>query len=134
MKKKFRTPVIPAAIISEEAADMLRLKSKKKEEVYVQKANVIFVQSMDHWVDVLVKGGKENEWFERHCTLKAFLTLMPASRFLRVSKFYAVDPSQIVKFDRSSQTITFKDSGKVTLRHPLNAYRVQLLMRMIDVK
>jgi DNA-binding LytR/AlgR family response regulator len=89
MKKKIRTPVIPAAIISDEAADMLRLKSKKKEEVYVQKANVIFVQSMDHWVDVLVKGGKENEWLERHCTLKAFLALMPASRFLRVSKFYA---------------------------------------------
>ena len=100
----------------------LRLRTPKDEVVFVAAENVLMAKSLDHWVQVLVKDGKEYRWFDSHLTLCNFLLLPPAAHLVRGNRFYALNRVRVTKYFPEKPTLVFDNVFTVELEHPLPPY------------
>lgn len=102
--------------------DKLRLRTPKRDVVFIAGEDALFAKSNDHWVKVLVKDGKQYAWYDSHCLMKEFLLYKGAGHLTRYTKFYAVNKPRVTKHSPEERTLVFDSAFPVHLKHPLKKY------------
>jgi hypothetical protein len=107
----------PVSPVPQDAENLFRLFVKHFEYVYVRPNDIIMIESCDHLVKVYVGVGEKTKLTLRHNTLKDFLSKLPATHFLRISRFCAINIKRLTGGNCNEQVFEFDFKFSVKLKH-----------------
>jgi hypothetical protein len=120
-KENFRlfNPVaLPVPVVKPPSTeDIFRLFVKHLEYVYARPNDIIMIESCDHLVRVYVGVGEKAKLTLRHNTLKDFLSKLPATHFLRIGRFCAINIKRLTGGNCNEQVFEFDFKISVKLKH-----------------
>jgi DNA-binding LytR/AlgR family response regulator len=108
--------------------DKVHLRTLNGNDVFVSAENILFAETDDHWVHVLVKEKKEYLWLMPHCSLKVFMKCMEGKKFYQISKFYAASRPHVSSFHRRPAELVFDNEFSVPLKHHVDPYAMNLFL------
>jgi hypothetical protein len=99
---------------------LFRLFIKNGEYVYVRATDIIMIESCDHLVKVYLGINGKVKLTLRHNTLKDFLSLLPQSQFIRISRFCAVNILRLSGGNCNDQTFEFDFKISIKIAHSVS--------------
>jgi|SRR6185436_4742004 len=92
--------------------------NSNKGTTHISVHKIMMVMAEGHKVKVLVDSLKP-EWFERNESLEKFFSILPRSKFEKVSKFYIINWSYVPSYFNKEKIITFNTGFSVELKHKI---------------
>ncbi|HEY6505770.1 MAG TPA: LytTR family transcriptional regulator DNA-binding domain-containing protein, partial [Chitinophagaceae bacterium] len=111
-----RTPQ-PFRADTEYHKSLFRLFVKHFEYVYARPNDIIMIESCDHLVKVYVGVGERAKLTLRHNTLKDFLSQLPATHFLRIGRFCAINIQRLTGGNCNEQVFEFDFKISIKPKH-----------------
>lgn len=125
-KHQFAENAADVAIAQEEQraasddSNILRLFVKNGEFIYAHSRDIIMIESCDHLVKVHLVSGDKVKKAIRQNTLKDVLSHLPANKFLRISRFCAINLDRLTGGSFNDQTFEFDFKISIKLQHAIS--------------
>ena len=114
----FHPVALPVPVVEPpRSEDIFRLFVKHFEYVYARPNDIIMIESCDHLVKVYVGVGEKAKLTLRHNTLKDFLSKLPATHFLRIGRFCAINIKRLTGGNCNEQVFEFDFKISLKLKH-----------------
>ena len=106
---------------------LIRFEGKRECYTWVKPDDIYFVISADHYVNALIKCGKQKKWMSRHCTIKELLATLSTANFIRLNKFYLLNCNYFSRIDESRKKLFLKDNFSIPVPHRISPYIFNML-------
>jgi DNA-binding LytR/AlgR family response regulator len=110
--------------------ELIRFEEKRGVYIWVKPEDILFVKTADHYVKTLIQQGNQKKWAIRHGTLKDLLTLLTHDHFVRLNKFYLLNPKHFLRSSENQRGIYLQDDFFIAVPHRISPYVLELLKKL----
>jgi DNA-binding LytR/AlgR family response regulator len=109
------------------SSKLIRFEGQKKDYLWVQPGDILFIKSADHYVKALIQQGTQKKWTMRHCTIKDLTSILSDNDFIRLNKFYMINRTRFSHIDETNKILFLDDGFSVPISHRISRFIINLL-------
>jgi len=108
------------SINEESESKLLRLEKKDRNHVWIKIDDILFAESNDHYVNILVLENNEVVNMTRHTSLDALTKLVGNTKFIRVNRFYLLNRNHIKEYREEEKLLLLSGNYSLKLKHSIH--------------